>query len=223
MKKIFAFIAVAIGLSSCGLLPSSKTIICNGPVQEVAMEKIKNFTDVTVDGSASITFKQADKYNVTVRANQEVFDYLDYRLSGRNFIIGTERYVTLVPEVYDIYVQAPWFSSMVVNGAADIWMTDGYVSSTDLAVAVKGTANIDFIGVSVPTMDIEVSGAAKIFLTDIFVDKLYITLTGTGSVVVSGSADYASIAISGTAHVDAADLTYGHLDKSITGTGTIKL
>ena len=223
MKKIFAFIAVAIGLNSCGLLPSSRTIICNGPVQEVTMDKFKNYSDVTIDGSASVTFKQANGYNVSVRANQEVFDHIDYRLSGKNLVIGTERFVTLVPEVYDVFVQAPWFTSMVVNGSADIWMTEGYVSTTDLAVVVNGTSNINFTGVSVPTLDIELNGTARIFLTDIFVDKLYITLRGIGSVEISGSADYASITISGSASVDATDLTCGRLEKNITGTGTIKL
>ena len=223
MKKIFAFIAVAIGLNSCGLLPTSRTIICNGPVQEVTMDKFKNFTDVTIDGSANVTFKQADRYNVSVRANQEVFDHIDYRLSGKNLVIGTERLVTLVPEVYDVFVQAPWFTSIIVNGSADIWMTEGYVSSTNLAVVVNGISNIDFIGVSVPTLDVELNGTARIFLTDIFVDKLYINLSGTGSVEISGSADYASITISGAASVDATQLECARLDKNITGTGTIKL
>lgn len=54
MKKLLVLAAVAIGLSSCGLLPTHRTIICNGPVQEMPMEKIKNFTDVTIDGEADL-------------------------------------------------------------------------------------------------------------------------------------------------------------------------
>lgn len=223
MKKLLVLVAVAIGLSSCGLLPTHRTIICNGPVQEMPMEKIKNFTDVTIDGEADVYLGQADKYSVVVRANQEVFDYLDYRLSGRTFTIAPERYVTLSPEVYQVYVQAPWYSKFVVNGAAYLSMTEGYVSQSDLDVVINGTADMDFIGVAVPVLNIEVYGTAKINLTDVFVDKLYIKLMGSGSVVISGSADLASFTITGKGLIDALHLECQNIEQHVSGSGTIKL
>lgn len=223
MKKYILILAAAIGLSSCGLLPTYRTIICNGPVKEMPMEKIKNFSNVTIDGEADVSFRQADMYSVVVRANQEVFDYLDYRLNNKTFTIAPEKFVTLNAEVYEVYVQAPWYSQFVVNGSSDLWMTEGYVSQTPLDVIVNGKANIEFTGVSVPELSIEVYGTAKINLRDVFVNKLFITLNGSGSVVISGMADQASFNIAGTGLIDAVDLDCPDIDQKITGEGTIKL
>ena len=222
MKKIVIILSLAMILSSCvSIVRGGKTVKCGGDVVEKAMD-FSEFTGITVEGAAHIDFIRADEFNVTVSANQEVFDYLDYQLKGKDLVISTKDHVNISATLYKVLVQTPFIRTINIEGAAEIHMPGGYMSDEDLEIEIDGAGKLDFNGIEVPTLDLNINGAGEFALNNIKVGKLEIELNGAGKGSVSGVADYAKISVAGTASINASGLQCPNLEKHVEGLAVIK-
>ena len=131
MKKIIVcLMAAVLGLSSCQFVTISgnafnkKTIRCNGPVETRVIEGLDAFESVMMNGHSDITFIQSETFEVSVYANQEVFDYLDFHTDDGVLVIQTQKDVNLRATDFEVTVKAPVLTQLTVNGAADLDMAD---------------------------------------------------------------------------------------------------
>ena len=222
MKKIAIILSLTMILSSCvSIVRGGKTVKCGGDVVEKAMD-FSDFTGITVEGAAHIDFIRSNEFNVTVSANQEVFDYLDYQLKGRDIVIATKDHVNISATLYKVLVQTPFIRTINIEGAAEIHFPGGYRSDEDLEIEIDGAGKLDFNGIAVPTLDLNINGAGEFALNNIKVENLVIDLKGAGRGSVSGTADYAKLSVSGTANIDASGLQCPNIEKHVEGLAIIK-
>lgn len=222
MKKIAIILSLTMILSSCvSIVRGGKTVKCGGDVVEKAMD-FSDFTGITVEGAAHIDFIRSDEFNVTVSANQEVFDYLDYQLKGRDLVISTKDHVNISATLYKVLVQTPFIRTINIEGAAEIHLPGGYRSEEELEIEIDGAGKLDFNGIEVPTLDLNINGAGEFDLNNIQVEKLEIDLKGAGRGSVSGTADNAKLSVAGTANIDASGLNCPHIEKHVEGLAIIK-
>ena len=230
MKKIITLFAIVLSCTACKFnftgdgirVGNGKTVRCGGAV-EVRDLELADFTSITVNGKADLDFVQAESARVTVKANQEVFDYLDFHVEGSTLVLDTRDHVNIVSEAFDIQVAAPMMERLVVNGAVDLDVDGGYRSGEDLTLVVNGAGDLSLRGIAVPSLKTEVNGAADISLSSIDVEELSISINGAGDVDVSGKAGKALFSIAGAGAVDARNLDAGEVKQSKSGLARIRL
>lgn len=222
MKKIAIILSLTMILSSCvSIVRGGKTVKCGGDVVEKAMD-FSDFTGITVEGAAHIDFIRSDEFNVAVSANQEVFDYLDYRLKGRDLVIATKDHVNISATLYKVLVQTPFIRTINIEGAAEIHFPGGYRSDENLEIEIDGAGKLDFNGIEVPTLDLNINGAGEFALNNIKVENLVVDLKGAGRGTVTGTADNAKLSVAGTANIDASGLQCPNIEKHVEGLAIIK-
>ena len=92
MKNILYIAATMLLASSCFHVNTNWTggsknaIKGEGPVITKSFD-LKDFDRIVINGQADATFTQADTYEVTLRAQENVFDYVDYRVEGTTLIL----------------------------------------------------------------------------------------------------------------------------------------
>lgn len=210
--------------SSCinfHITPNGKSIRCKGPVVEKSFD-LKDFSAITVNGSADIKIAQGDNFSVLVTANEDVYQYLDYKVEDGVLILETKDHVQLRAETHHLAVTIPCLESLQVNGAADVEIPDGYVSGKALNIVVNGAGDFDFESVAVPSVAFTLNGAGDIDANGLDVEKVSVTVNGAGDIVLSGRATEAYISVHGAGDVDARELACDKWETHRAGLASIR-
>jgi hypothetical protein len=228
MKKILYIAAMALMCASCFRVNSNfgngkKAIKGEGAVISKSFD-LKDFDAIIINGHADVNFTQSPVFEVTLSTQENVFEYMDYRVEGTTLILETKDKRNVRAESYDVTVKAPALKSVVVNGASDFNIPAGLVSEDDLYINVNGAGDLDFKQLRCGDLTIISNGASDIDAASIEVKGLSITVNGAGDVVVSGNVSGdASLAVNGAGDIDARNLTVaGELKKRAAGVARIK-
>ena len=248
MKKSLLLIAAALMLCACNFninnikVGSGRVVICNGEVVERNMD-LSGFDEVLLQGAAKVVYSQNEEFLVSVKANEEVFKYLDYEVNGDKLVLATKDGVNIKAKTYIVTVNAPLLKDINVMGAADLDMTKGYTSTEPLHIAVNGAGDMDLAGIEVPSMSITINGAGdleidKATASDISVtvngagdldldnldaESVSVTVRGAGDVQLSGKTNQADFHVSGAGSVDARALKCENVTTAKHGAASIRL
>ena len=227
MKKVIFALCTLVLATSCIYsvnLKLGNRIVCKGEVETHEME-LGSFSKVVLNGAADMKIAQKEACSVKVEANEEVFDYLDFRVEDDVLILETKKdgkTVQISAKTFCIHVSAPVLESLTVNGAADAEMED-YTSDKDFALTINGAGDLEVESIKVPTLSFLINGAGDLEVSDIDVDTLNISVNGAGDVEVSGKAGSASMRVTGAGDIDASGLDCPNIEKSKTGAASIRL
>ena len=222
MKRIAVIALVAAVVSACTFtVNGGKTVRCNGPVVDKMFDDLKDFQEIVINGSSDIKLMQGERFLVTVHANEEVYQHLNYFVQDGVLHLETIDNVTIVAEENEVTVALPVLKSITVNGAADADM-NGYTYSEGLSIEVNGAGDMDFNFIQVPELSINVNGAGDIDLKSIEVDKLKVDVHGAGDILVSGKAGKAVFSVSGVGDIKAQDLDCDNIETHKSGMASIK-
>ena len=155
-------------------------------------------------GHADIRFSQADTFNVTLRTQENIFDYVDFRVEETTLVIETENNRSIHAEEYSLSISAPDLKGIDIAGAARFELLDGLVSDNDLDISVDGAGKLNISGIQVKSLDISIAGAGKIDIT--------------------GEAENVSMDIAGVGSIDARNLKSSNpIQKHVSGIGKIRI
>ena len=210
-------------MSSCVIRvgDNGKKVTCKGPVITKSFD-FTGFEAITVNGGADLDLIQGD-FQVSVKANEDVFDHLDYEVTDGVLVIKTKNDVGIRAEEYDITVSLPVLTAITVNGAADFDLKNGYTADSDLDIEINGAGDLDITGITVPSLNIVVNGAGDIDINDMNVQKLSVIISGAGDVDLSGKASSASFNVSGAGDIDARNLDCDDVHTHKSGVASIRL
>lgn len=226
MKKLFVILAAMALLSSCMniRIGNGKVVNCNGPVVEKEMEGFTDFTGVTMNGAIDLYFSQSNTYSVTVKANEEVYEYLDYKVEDGVLILGTKDNVNVRAKEYKVTLTLPALSKIHVNGAADVYQEGAYCSTEPINIHVNGAGDLNLKEkLQVPSVTIRVNGAGDIRITDMDVNELSINVNGAGDAVLGGKAASAHFNVNGAGDIDARNLECGEVSTHKSGLASIRI
>ena len=201
---------------------NGKKVTCKGPVVTKELD-LSGFEAITVNGSSDMELIQGDYFKVLVKANEEVFDYIDYKVEDGVLILETKDHVNIRAEEYDVTITLPTLKELVVNGAADVDLKNGYVSGEKLKVSVNGAGDFDLSGIAVPSLSFTLNGAGDIEADGLDVQELIVAVNGAGDIDVSGRADEATFSVSGAGDIDARGLECVKVNTHKSGMASIRL
>lgn len=226
MKKVVSALCV-LALISCtwnvhlGNGKSGKSITCKGPVVTRSFD-LADFSAIVINGHADLEFAQTNgTFGVSVKANEEVFQHLDYHVENDTLYLDTVDKVNIRADEFDIYISAPTLTSLVVNGAADAKIRS--LNQTEkLDVEVNGAGDFELKNIAVPQLGIEINGAGDLECEGLNVGKLSIDVNGAGDVELAGKAESCILHVSGAGDIDARKLECSDIQTSKAGLASIK-
>ena len=226
MKRIFYIAAMALLCSSCFHVNknyNSISIKGSGNIVSKTFD-FKDFDTIEINGGADVTFTQADDYNVTVRSQESVFDYLDYKMEGTKLILEVKDKKSITAEEFTVTITAPELNKVTVTGASDLDI-NGLRIDGDLEVQVNGAGDLDFDQIVCDNFTVQVNGAADATLSSIDIrKKLKVQVNGAGDVDITGNAQDVSLDVNGAGDIDATGLKVaGEVKKHKAGIATIKI
>lgn len=231
MKQLLSIAAMALLCASCFQVNSNfkgfgnghNAIKGEGSVISKSLD-LKDFDAIRVNGQADVTFVQADAFEVTLRTQENIFDYVDFRVEGSTLVLELKDRKTARAEEFDVTVKAPALKKLEVNGAGDVRIPAGLASEEDFKVEVNGAGDLDFTRISCRDFIVRVNGAADIDAMGIDVASVDIQVNGAGDVELSGKAGKADLNVSGAGDIDATGLTVaGEVKKHAAGMAKIRI
>ena len=224
MKKVLIALCTLALACSCTFsfdgLGNGKKVVCKGPETTKSFD-LSGFNGITINGSSDITITQGEGYSVSVKANEEVFDYLDYQVVDGSLLLKSKDSVQIVAKTYKVYVTLPCLEKLLVNGAADAEIYN-YKSDKDLDVLVNGAGDFEVSSIKVPSLTFTVNGAGDIDASDLDVETLNVSVNGAGDVDLSGKATTANLSVSGAGDIDASELEVEHTNIRKSGFANIE-
>ena len=228
MKRIFYIAAMALLCSSCFHVNTNYSGDINpikgtGPVISKTFD-FKDFDTIEINGGADVTFNQSSIYEVTVRTQESIFDWLDYKVEGSKLVLQVKDKRSVRAEVFDIVIQAPELNKVVVNGASDFDIR-GLRIDGDLDVQVNGAGDLDFDQIACESLSVQVNGAGDAKLSSLNIRKtLKVEVNGAGDVDITGRAQDVSLDVNGVGDIDATGLKVdGEVKQHKAGIATIRL
>ena len=228
MKRIIYMAAVALLCTSCFHVNKNYTggknsIKGTGEVVSKTFD-FKDFDTIEINGGAAVTFNQSSVYEVTVRTQENIFDWLDYSVEGTKLILQIKDKKPVHAEVFDIVIQAPELNKVVVNGASDFDIS-GLRIDGDLDVQVNGAGDLDFDQVACESLFVEVNGAGDAKLTSLDIrKKLKVEVNGAGDVDITGRTQDVSLEVNGVGDIDATGLKVnGEVKQRKSGIASIRI
>ena len=228
MKRIFYIAAMALLCSSCFHVNTNYSGDINpikgtGPVISKTFD-FKDFDTIEINGGADVTFNQSSIYEVTVRTQESIFDWLDYKVEGSKLVLQVKDKRNVRAEVFDIVIQAPELNKVMVNGASDFDIR-GLLIDGDLDVQVNGAGDLDFDQIACESLSVQVNGAGDAKLSSLNIRKtLKVEVNGAGDVDITGRTQDVSLDVNGVGDIDATGLKVdGEVKQHKAGIATIRL
>ena len=228
MKNILYIAASMLLFSSCFHVNTNWTggknaIKGEGPVITKSFD-LKDFDRIVINGRADGVFTQSDTYEVTLRAQENVFDFVDYRVEGSTLILEMKDKRDVRSTDFDVTIQAPALKRIEINGAADFDIPAGLTCDGDFQIEVNGAGDLSFKAIRCNDLTIMANGAADADLKSIDVQKLKVEVNGAGDVNIDGKAAEADLSVNGAGDIDAVGLQVaGKVTKHAAGIAKIKL
>lgn len=164
------------------------------------------FTGVELGGSAHVVFKQGSPQKVEVEgeaADLEMFETVVKNGSLRlNFRSGTHWSLGGGSHQITVYITAPTLNAVSVSGSGEI-RVDGVLQTSKLALSVSGSGNMKI---------------AQLTASDV-----QTSLSGSGNILLGGTAPQHSLSVSGSGDIKAHDLKTEITNVSISGSGKAHL
>ncbi len=163
---------------------------------------MQGFKELSLGVPGTLYLKQGNSESVEIECDDDIFDKIEFKLSGDELIIKKEgnwnwRDGWRRSEV-DIYVTMKEIEEISVSGSGTI-ESQGTLKTKDLRLAVSGSGDMEL---------------------DIESEELDLRISGSGSINLNGDATEAEAKISGSGRVKADDLTVKIFEASISGSGS---
>ena len=229
MRKILYIAAAALLCASCihvntNYKGGKNAVKGEGTIVDKSFD-LKDFDQIVINGHADVEFTQSSAYEVTVRTQENVLEWLDYKVDGTTLIIETKEHRDIRAKNYDLFIQAPQLKKLTVNGASDFNIKDHLRMDGDLTVQVNGAGDLDFNRITCNSFSMEINGAADANLHSIDILKnLKVVVNGAGDVEISGNAKDVTLEVHGAGDIDATGLQVsGEVKKQAAGIAKIRL
>ena len=178
MKKSFLIlITLLVALSSCNLV----TVDGSGNVIDEQRDVV-SFSEIELDGVIDLYIHQGDSTSLTVKADDNIIEYIETDVSGNKLIIDTRDNTSFMNTTkMEVHITVQDLTLIEFDGVGDIY-GEGLVLN-DLYIESDGVGDIELKG-TVNTLEIESDGVGDLHLFELKSKYLTVESDGVGDVNV---------------------------------------
>ncbi len=192
-------------------------LIGNGTAYDYELN-VDDFEKIKLSGPVNLALSQGEDVSVTVIAEPEIFDEIDYSVRNNQLKIGFENNVRCFETELGVWVHVtlPDLQEVSVSGTSTIISEDD-LNLDKLKLKIDGTGDITLNG-SVESQVIKISGSANINNIDFSSNRTEILVDGSADVDVAVSS-HLEIEVNGGANIRYSGQP--EIDKNVSGNLTL--
>lgn len=177
------------------------TIMLPSYAQERTVD-VGDFDELSLSIPANLYLKQGSSNSVTIECDDDIFDDIDFDLSGDRLVIerdgGWSWGSGWRKSEVTIYVTMKNLERLSISGSGQI-ESDGTLRADELKLSVSGSGDMEL---------------------DLDAEELSLRISGSGSIRLDGNADEAEARISGSGKVKAEEMDVNLFEATISGSGS---
>ncbi len=199
LAVIVVLVGVAVAATSC----SPMAVVGSGDIV-TRNEEFTGFDRLEIGYAFHATIRQGDSYEVAIRVDDNLVDYLDVRQTGQTVHIGFEPGTMISHGTMEVDITMPELVSLDLSGAGDGTIS-GFDSDNAVTLNLSGASTLEG-DIQSGDMRLEASGASRADLTGSAGD-VRVNASGASKVYLDGSARDLTAEASGASTVDLSKLT----------------
>jgi len=217
MKKVIVAVLVGVLLMS-GLLAGCVREGVPGSGNPTTQEfNFSDFTRVEVGSAFQVEIVQADSYRVSVTADDNLFEYIRVSKQGETLKIGLKLlplrplFTTLRAEI-----TMPEIYDLDLSGATR-GTVSGFSSTENLDIEVSGASSLDMSDIAAGDVEFELSGASRVRGDITAIGDAQLNLSGASKAELTGSANDMLIKASGASQLGLDNFPVDNADVRLSG------
>jgi hypothetical protein len=183
---------------------------------------VSNFDRVRLDGFGDVYVEQGDQESLSVQTDDNLFPYLDIRVSGNELQLSVKPNTNLDPSksiTYNLTVKD--LSRITLNGSGKFFVSPLQSDSMDIAVNGSGDINIDDLTTGELSMNL--NGSGNIVIDKLSASSIDASINGSGDIKLAGEAPTQQISFNGSGNYLAGDLQSESADIRIPGSADVTI
>lgn len=200
MKKllVFSFIISSISFYGCNDDDDALCLKGGGSVMEYDLE-LAAFDRISLSGPVNLLINQGEEQKVVIKAEPELFEPLQYGVSGSLFEIGYNN-VRCFETNFGVLVEVtiPDLKSVAVSGVSEI-RSEGPLEFSTLEFDVAGVGDISITG-NINEMEYDNSGTIVVRNFELESQNTSLSVSGTGDFEITCT-ETLDITVSGSAEI----------------------
>lgn len=227
MKKLFALLVMFV-VASVMSVYALDIVKANGKYVTKKVVGVSGFTELTVNGSVDVVYKESKTTKVQIVGSENVVKYVDVKQSGNTLIVSQKNNasINLVGTKLRVEVYAPNVKKFLSAGSSDIAIYSNIVRD-EIVCGIKGSGDISAYGLKADkivvgiegsgdfkarrldatNIDLGVVGSGDIELKTVKAGKISAAVEGSGDVKISnGAAQEANLSAKGSGDIKAVNL-----------------
>jgi len=200
-----------------------KDLLCvrgNG-IEETKVRRTAAFTKIENMTSIDIVFKKADTTGITIKADENLLEYITTETDNNTLKIRTRNGISCLDFETEpvITVTSPSLTSIFESGSGTFIADE--MSGREVAVKLSGSGNISITRVSGNDLTVALSGSGNININCCTSVSSDVFLSGSGNIRLSGQNESSHLRISGSGEINAENLMLTSADILISGSGDV--
>lgn len=159
--KYFLLFLIIIAAGSCNII-DQKRIVGNGKIISQTYN-LKDFSKVDIGSSMDIFLTHGDKQEVKIETDENLFKYLNVRVSDGNTLdVDKSTHTNLDPTgSIKIYITANEMDNIKISGSAKLQFRGKFVQDKKIKIDLSG-ASIGNVYLHAPIVELESTGASTL-------------------------------------------------------------
>ncbi|MCB0689717.1 MAG: DUF2807 domain-containing protein [Saprospiraceae bacterium] len=149
---------------------------------------------------ATIYLTQGDERSVTISAQPNIIDEIDFRVRNRELVIDNDRCLRNYHPI-EIYITLPDINELSVSGSGSIISQNQWFVN-DIQLSISGSGKIDL---------------------ELDADDVLARVSGSGDMYLVGQVDDLSFSVSGSGSLHGFDLEAQNADINVSGSGNVEV
>ena len=174
-----------------------------------------DFNRIEVGYAFTAEISQSDSYLIKISMDDNLFEYLEIGKSGDTLQITMEGGNIYSTTQLRAVITLPDLEQLELSGASEGYIY-GFHSSHDLDIEISGASQLEISDIASRNAYLELSGASKMEGT-FNVDDIVLDVSGASTVILSGSGEDISLDVSGASTVDLSDLILNNAWVNLSG------
>jgi hypothetical protein len=218
-KHIFLVgIILLLSMTSC-----LKSLLCvrGDGIIEVETHRVTSFNQIENSTSFDIIYRKADTLGISIRAEQNILDYIETNVYDNCLEIRTSPGSICLDytEKPVITVTSPSLKKIINSGSGAFLANT--LSGENIALKLSGSGDISVQNATGNSIGIILSGSGNIKIEEAFCSISDLLISGSGDIYISGESENGHLKITGSGKIYSYDFITSSNSVIISGSGNV--
>lgn len=221
MKKIvftlFIFLILVVTAGTVAGCSSFESIVGSQDL-ETREYDYTDFTRVEVASAIQVEINRADVFQVSITANENIFEYIEHTLSGDTLRFRLRPFLSFRNTKVQLTINMPELRYLELSGACS-GEIDGFQSDGSIDFDISGASKLNIISLQAGDTTMEISGASKVN-GSLITEEADFEVSGASTLELVGLSDHARLDASGASRFRLSDFHISDASIELSGAST---